>query len=298
MKFPLLLAQGVEGIAVGLSTKIMPHNFIELCEASISILKGKKIELFPDFPTGGSADFSQYNDGRKGSRIRVRAKIEEKDKSTLLIKDIPFGTTTGSLIDSILKASDSGKFKVKRVIDNTAKDVEIEVQLGAGISADIAINALYAFTDCEVSISPLACVIENDTPKFIGVTDILQSSTELTRGLLKRELEIQLGELETKWHFSSLERIFIEERIYRDIEECETWESVIETIDKGLVPFKNQFYREITTDDIIKLTEIKIKRISKFDSFKADDLLQRLQADLDETRRNLANLLEYAIKYY
>ena len=298
MKFPLLLAQGVEGIAVGLSTKIMPHNFMELCEASISILKGKKVELYPDFPTGGSADFSQYNDGRKGSRIRVRAKIEEKDKSTLLIKDIPFGTTTGSLIDSILKASDSGKFKVKRVIDNTAKDVEIEVQLGAGISADIAINALYAFTDCEVSISPLACVIENDTPKFIGVTDILQSSTELTRGLLKRELEIQLGELETKWHFSSLEKIFIEERIYRDIEECETWESVIETIDKGLDPFKKLLKREVTQDDIVKLTEIKIKRISKFDKFKADELIKGIEHEIDEVKHHLDHLTDFAVEYF
>lgn len=298
MKFPLLLAQGVEGIAVGLSTKIMPHNFIELCEASISILKGKKIELFPDFPTGGSADFSQYNDGRKGSRIRVRAKIEEKDKSTLLIKDIPFGTTTGSLIDSILKASDSGKFKVKRVIDNTAKDVEIEVQLGPGISADIAINALYAFTDCEVSISPLACVIENDTPKFIGVTDILKSSTELTRGLLKRELEIQLSELESKWHFSSLERIFIEERIYRDIEECETWESVIETIDKGLDPFKKLLKREVTQDDIVRLTEIKIKRISKFDKFKADELIKGIEHEIDEVKHHLEHLTDFAVEYF
>src|SRR5210317_539977 len=298
MKFPLLLAQGVEGIAVGLSTKIMPYNFIELCEASISILKGKKIELFPDFPTGGSADFSQYNDGRKGSRIRVRAKIEEKDKSTLLIKDIPFGTTTGSLIDSILKASDSGKFKVKRVIDNTAKDVEIEVQLGSGISADIAINALYAFTDCEVSISPLACVIENDTPKFIGVTDILKSSTELTRGLLKRELEIQLGELESKWHFSSLERIFIEERIYRDIEECETWESVIETIDKGLDPYKKLLLREVTREDIIKLTEIKIKRISKFDVKRADEYIKSLEEEMEEVKNHLAHLVAYTIDYF
>lgn len=298
MKFPLLLAQGVEGIAVGLSTKIMPYNFIELCEASISILKGKKIELFPDFPTGGSADFSQYNDGRKGSRIRVRAKIEEKDKSTLLIKDIPFGTTTGSLIDSILKASDSGKFKVKRVIDNTAKDVEIEVQLGPGISADIAINALYAFTDCEVSISPLACVIENDTPKFIGVTDILKSSTELTRGLLKRELEIQLSELESKWHFSSLERIFIEERIYRDIEECETWESVIETIDKGLDPFKKLLKREVTQDDIVRLTEIKIKRISKFDKFKADELIKGIEHEIDEVKHHLEHLTDFAVEYF
>lgn len=298
MKFPLLLAQGVEGIAVGLSTKIMPHNFVELCEASISILKGKKVEIFPDFPTGGSADFSQYNEGRKGSRIRVRAKIEEKDKSTLLIKDIPFGTTTGSLIDSILKASESGKFKVKRVIDNTARDVEIEVQLGPGISADIAINALYAFTDCEVSISPLACVIENDTPKFIGVTDILKSSTERTLGLLRKELEIQLSELETKWHFSSLERIFIEERIYRDIEECETWEAVLETIDKGLDPFKKLLKREVTEEDIVRLTEIKIKRISKFDKFKADELIKGIEHEIDEVKHHLEHLTDFAVEYF
>ncbi|MCX8483444.1 MAG: DNA gyrase/topoisomerase IV subunit A, partial [Crocinitomicaceae bacterium] len=203
MKFPLLLAQGVEGIAVGLSTKIMPHNFVELCEASIDILKGKQVQIFPDFPTGGSADFSMYNDGKKGARVRVRAKFEEKDKSTLLIKEIPFGTTTGSLIESIIKASDNGKIKVKKVIDNTARDVEIEIQLGPGLNADIAVNALYAFTDCEISISPLACIIVQDRPMFIGVSEILKECTKNTLHLLKRELEIELDELENKWHYSS-----------------------------------------------------------------------------------------------
>ncbi|MFN5260214.1 MAG: DNA gyrase/topoisomerase IV subunit A, partial [Bacteroidota bacterium] len=298
MKFPLLLAQGVEGIAVGLSTKIMPHNFLELCEASIDVLKGKKVNLLPDFPTGGYADFSMYNEGRKGSRIRVRSKIEEKDKSTLLIKEIPFGTTTGSLIESIIKASDNGKIKVKKVIDNTAKDVEIEVHLAPGISPDLAINALYAFTDCEVSISPLACVIHEDRPKFMGVNDILKACTQNTLDLLRRELEIELGELENKWHFSSLEKIFIEKRIYRDIEECETWEAVLTAIDKGLEPYKSLFRREIVQDDIIRLTEIKIKRISKFDSFKADEYIKGLEDDIAEVKNHLENLVDYAIDYY
>ncbi|MEY4543772.1 MAG: hypothetical protein RL411_1849, partial [Bacteroidota bacterium] len=290
MKFPLLLAQGVDGIAVGLSTKIMPHNFIELCEASIDILRGRKVNMLPDFPTGGYADFSMYNEGRKGSRIRVRSKIEEKDKSTLLIKEIPFGTTTGSLIESIIKASDNGKIKVKKVIDNTARDVEIEVQLAPGISPDLAINALYAFTDCEVSISPLACVIHEDKPKFMGVNDILKASTQNTLDLLRQELEIELGELENKWHFSSLEKIFIEKRIYRDIEECETWEAVLSAIDKGLEPYKKLFRREIVQDDIARLTEIKIKRISKFDSFKADEYIKGLEDDIVEVKNHLDNL--------
>ncbi len=298
MKFPLLLAQGVEGIAVGLSTKIMPHNFIELCEASIDILKGKSVQIFPDFPTGGSADFSMYNDGKKGARIRVRAKIEEKDKSTLLIKEIPFGTTTGSLIESIIKASDNGKIKVKKVIDNTARDVEIEVQLGPGLNADIAVNALYAFTDCEVSISPLSCIIVDERPMFIGVSEILKVCTQNTLELLRRELQIELDELETKWHFSSLEKIFIEKRIYRDIEECTTWESVLETIDKGLDPYKSLFRREITQDDIIRLTEIKIKRISKFDGFKADEYIKGLEDSIVEVKHHLEHLVDYAIDYF
>lgn len=298
MKFPLVLAQGVEGIAVGLSTKIMPHNFLELCEASIDVLKGKKVQIFPDFPTGGSADFTHYNDGKKGSRIRVRARIEEKDKNTLLVKDIPFGTTTGSLIESIIKASDSGKIKVKRVIDNTAANVEIEIQLAPGILPDMAINALYAFTDCELSISPLACIIEADRPSFMGVSEILKASTFHTLGLLRRELEIQLDELENKWHYSSLEKIFIENRIYRDIEECETWEAVIETIDRGLDPFKRLLKREVLEEDIIRLTEIKIKRISKFDSFKADELIRSVENEITEVRHHLEHLTDYAIVYF
>ncbi|MBM3938869.1 MAG: DNA gyrase/topoisomerase IV subunit A, partial [Sphingomonadales bacterium] len=298
MKFPLLLAQGVEGIAVGLSTKIMPHNFLELCEASIDVLRGKKINLLPDFPTGGYADFSMYNEGRKGSRIRVRSKIEEKDKYTLLIKEIPFGTTTGSLIESIIKASDNGKIKVKKVIDNTAKDVEIEVQLAPGISPDLAINALYAFTDCEVSISPLACVIHEDRPKFMGVNDILRACTQNTLDLLRQELEIELSELENKWHFSSLEKIFIEKRIYRDIEECETWDAVLTAIDKGLEPYKGLFRREIVQEDIVRLTEIKIKRISKFDSFKADEYIKGLEDDIAEVKNHLENLVDYAVDYF
>ncbi|WP_339788446.1 DNA gyrase/topoisomerase IV subunit A [uncultured Imperialibacter sp.] len=298
VKFPLLLAQGVEGIAVGLSTKLLPHNFRELIEASIAVLKGKKTNILPDFPTGGLADFSDYNEGKRGGKVRVRAKIEELDKKTLVIKDIPFGTTTTNLMDSIVKANDKGKIKVKKVVDNTAKDVEIEVHLAPGVSPDITIDALYAFTDCEVSISPNACVIVDDKPVFMSVNDILKVCTNQTVNLLKRELEIRRAELMEKMLFSSLEKIFIENRIYRDIEECETWEAVLDTIDKGLDPFKDQFYREIVQDDILKLTEIKIKRISKFDSFKADELMKKLQEELAEVNYNLENLVEYAIKYY
>ncbi len=298
MKFPLLLAQGVEGIAVGLSTKILPHNFIELCEASIDILKGKKVEILPDFPTGGQADFSQYQGGKKGSRVRVRAKIEEVDKNTLKIREIPFGTNTGSLIESIIKANDTGKIKIKRVIDNTAANIDIEVQLMPGVSTDLAINALYAFTDCEVSISPLACLIMDEKPRFMSVNDILAECTRNTLHLLRMELQIQLGELEDKWHFSSLEKIFIENRIYRDIEECETWEAVIEAIDKGLEPFKPSLRRQVTEEDIIRLTEIKIKRISKFDSFKADEYIRGLEADIDEVKNHLDNLIDFAVDYF
>lgn len=298
VKFPLLLAQGVEGIAVGLSTKILPHNFIELIVGSIAILRGEKTNILPDFPTGGLADFSEYNEGLRGGRIKVRARIEEEDNKTLLIKDIPFGITTNSLIDSIIKANDKGKIKIKKVVDNTAKDVEIQIQLAPGQSPDMTIDALYAFTDCEVSISPNACVIINDKPVFLSVNEILEYNTHQTKSLLKRELEIRKGELMEKLLFSSLEKIFIENRIYRDIEECETWDAVLETIDRGLDPFKPDFYREITTDDIIRLTEIKIKRISKFDSFKADELMRKLQDELKEVNYNLKHLTEYAIKYY
>jgi len=298
MKFPLLLAQGVEGIAVGLSTKILPHNFIELCEASIDILRGKKTQILPDFPTGGQADFSQYNAGKKGGRVRVRAKIDVEDKATLHIREIPFGTTTGSLIESIIKANDSGKIKIKKVIDNTAANVDVEVQLAPGVSTDLAINALYAFTDCEVSISPLACVIMDEKPRFMSVNEILEECTRNTLHLLRRELEIQLHELEEKWHFSSLEKVFIENRIYRDIEEAETWEAVIKAIDEGLEPFKSRFRREITEDDIVRLTEIKIKRISKFDSFKADEYIRSLEDDIAMVKHHLETLVDYAVDYF
>ncbi len=298
VKFPLLLAQGVEGIAVGLSTKVLPHNFCELLQASIALLKGKSVEILPDFPTGGMADFTDYNRGKRGGRIKVRAKIEEFDKKTLIIKDIPFGTTTTSLIDSIVKANDKGKIKIKKVIDNTAKDVEIQIQLAPGQSPDITIDALYAFTECESSISPNACVIVNDKPMFLGVDEILKLCNDQTVDLLRRELEIRKAELLEKILFSSLEKIFIENRIYRDIEECETWEAVIDTIDQGLEPFKPQFYREITKDDIVRLTEIRIKRISKFDAFKADELMNRLTEELAETEHHLTHLTEFAISYY
>jgi topoisomerase-4 subunit A len=298
VKFPLLLAQGVDGIAVGLSTKILPHNFCELIAGSISILKGQKTTILPDFPTGGLADFSEYNEGLRGGRVKVRARIEEEDNKTLLIKDIPFGTTTNSLIDSIIKANDKGKIKIKKVVDNTAKDVEIQVQLAPGQSPDMTIDALYAFTDCEVSISPNACVIIDEKPVFLSVNDMLAYNTQLTKELLRRELEIRKGELMEKLLFSSLEKIFIENRIYRDIEECTTWESVLETIDRGLDPYKPDFYREITTEDIVRLTEIKIKRISKFDAFKADELMRRLQDELREVNHHLNHLTEYAISYY
>jgi topoisomerase-4 subunit A len=282
VKFPLVLAQGVEGIAVGLATKIMPHNFTELCEASIDILKGKKPNILPDFPTGGLADFSNYNEGRRGGKIRCRAKIESADGKKVLIKDIPFTTTTESVIDSILKANESGKIKIKKVIDNTAKDVEIEVQLTPGVSTDMTIDALYAFTDCEVSISPNACVISEDRPLFLGVNDMLKLSTDQTLLLLKRELENELKHLENRWHFSSLEKIFIENKIYRHIEECESWEEILTMIDTKIKPFKKLLKREVTMEDIAKLPEIKIKRISKFDAFKADELMKSLENQIDE----------------
>ncbi|MCS5489596.1 DNA gyrase/topoisomerase IV subunit A [Algoriphagus limi] len=298
VKFPLLLAQGVEGIAVGLSTKILPHNFCELIEGSIEILKGNKTNIVPDFLTGGLADFSEYNGGLRGGKVKVRARIEEEDTKTLVIKEIPYGTTTDSLIDSILKANDKGKIKIKKVVDNTAKDVEIQVHLATGVSPDVTIDALYAFTDCEVSISPNACVIINEKPVFLSVNDILEYNTKQTKKLLKQELEIRKGELMEKLLFSSLEKIFIENRIYRDIEECTTWEEVLQAIDKGLDPYKPDFYREITQEDLVRLTEIKIKRISKYDSFKADELMRRLQEELKEVNYNLRHLTEYSIKYY
>jgi topoisomerase-4 subunit A len=298
VKFPLLLAQGVEGIAVGLSTKILPHNFCELIKASIEVLKGKSPKIYPDFPTGGIADFSEYDQGYRGGKIKVRAKIEITDKKTLAIREIPFGTTTSSLMDSIVKASEKGKIKVKQVVDNTARDVEIVIHLQPGQSPEIAMDALYAFTDCEASISPNACVIVKDKPQFMKVNEILKYNTDKTVKLLKRELEIRRDELMEKILFSSLEKIFIENRIYRDIEECETFEEVITTTDKGLKPYKKQFYREITREDILRLLEIRIKRISKYDSFKADELLRDLEKALKETQHHLRHLVDYAIAYY
>jgi topoisomerase IV subunit A len=298
VKFPLLLAQGVEGIAVGLSTKILPHNFCELIKASIDVLKGKNPKIFPDFPTGGMADFTEYNQGLRGGKIKVRAKIEIVDKKTLAIKDIPFSTTTSSLMESIVKASEKGQIKVKQVVDNTAKDVEILIHLQAGQSPEIAMDALYAFTDCEISISPNACVIVEDKPQFMAVNQILKYNTDLTVKLLKQELDIRKGELMEKILFSSLEKIFIENRIYRNIEEAETWDEVISIIDKGLKPHKKKFYREITTDDIVRLTEIRIKRISKFDGFKADEMLRDLEKELKETQHHLRHLTDYAISYF
>ncbi len=298
MKFPLVLAQGVEGIAVGLSTKILPHNFCELIDASIKILKKQPFELYPDFQTGGLIDVTNYNEGMRGGKIRSRARIEEHDKKTLLIKEIPFGTTTTNLIESIVKASEANKIKIKKVIDNTARDVEIEIQLPPGVSPDITIDALYAFTDCETSISPNACVIVADKPRFMSVKDMLRYNTQQTMDLLKWELEIKLGELQEKWHFSSLEKIFIENRIYRDIEECETWEAVLQAIDLGLEPHKPKLMREVTQDDIIRLTEIKIKRISKYDSFKADELLRGLEDEMVQVKYDLEHLTAFTIAYY
>ena len=298
VKFPLLLAQGVEGIAVGLSTKVLPHNFIELIDASIAHLRGRKVEIFPDFPTGGIADFSQYNDGERGGRVRCRAKIAVDDKKTLVITEIPFGTTTTSVIDSIIKANDKGKIKIKKIEDNTAEYVEIVLHLVPGISPDQTVDALYAFTACEVSISPLCCVIEDDKPLFTGVSNLLKRSTEHTLDLLRAELSIQLNELQEQWHFASLEKIFIENKIYRDIEEAETWEQVLENIWEGLKPHVGHLLREVTEDDLVRLTEIKIKRISKFDSDKADDQLAALEGRIAEVKHHLDTLVEYAVEYF
>ncbi|PCE63978.1 DNA gyrase/topoisomerase IV subunit A [Sediminicola luteus] len=298
VKFPLLLAQGAEGIAVGLSTKIMPHNFIELIDASIKCLKGQKFVIYPDFPTSGIIDVSNYNDGMRGGKVRVRALIEQLDKNKLVIKEIPYNTDTGSLIESILKANEKGKLKVKKIEDNTAASVEIIVHLPNGISPDKTIDALYAFTSCESSISPLGCIIEDNKPEFIGVSEMLRRSTDNTLALLKAELEIQLKELEEQWHFSSLERIFIENRIYRDIEEEETWEGVISAIDKGLKPHIGHLKRAVTEEDIVRLTEIRIKRISKFDLDKAQQHLESLEERIAEVKHHLAHLVEFAIDYF
>ena len=298
VKFPLLLAQGVEGIAVGLASKILPHNFNELIDASIKYLQGKEFEIIPDFQSGGLADFTKYNNGLRGGKIRVRAKISQTDKKILTITEIPFGTTTTNLIESIVAANDKGKIKIKKIDDNTAENVEIQIQLAAGVSPDQTIDALYAFSNCEISISPNSCVIYNGKPHFMGINEILRITTDHTVSLLKLELEIRKKELEEQWHFSSLEKIFIEKRIYRKIEECETWEAVIEAIDKGLKPYKKLFKREITRDDIIRLTEIKIKRISKYNSFKADDIIQGIEGELEEVENHLAHLIDFAINYF
>ena len=296
--FPLLLVQGGEGIAVGLSTKILPHNFIELIDASIKHLKGKSFTIYPDFPTAGIIDVSDYKDGLRGGKVRVRAQISQLDKNTLVINEIPFGTNTTSLIDSILKANDKGKIKIKKIEDNTAAEVEILVHLPSGISPDKTIDALYAFTNCETSISPLGCVIEDNKPLFVGVTEMLRRSTDNTVLLLKSDLEIKLDEFEEQWHFASLERIFIENRIYRNIEEEETWEGVINAIDKGLKPHIKHLKRAITQEDIERLTEIRIKRISKFDIDKAQQKIDALEDQIAQVKHHLENLVDYAIAYF
>ena len=298
VKFPLLLAQGGEGIAVGLSTKILPHNFVELIDASIKCLKNKKFVLYPDFPTSGIMDVTNYSDGLRGGRIKVRAKVSQLNKNTLVITQIPFSTTTSSLIESILKANDKGKIKIKKIEDNTANEVEILVHLPNGVSPDKSIDGLYAFTSCETSISPLGCVIEDNRPLFIGVSEILKKSTERTKELLRLELEYKKSDFENQWHYASLERIFIENRIYRLIEDEETWEGVIKTIDEGLKPFTKHLKRNVTEDDIVRLTEIKIKRISKFDIEKAILKIQSIEEELDKIKFNLDNLTDFAISYF
>ena len=298
VKFPLLLAQGGEGIAVGLASKILPHNFNELIDASIDYLQGNDFVIYPDFPTGGLVDVSKYNDGQRGGAIKVRAKIEKVDKKELIITEIPYGKTTTSLIESIIKANEKGKIKIRKIDDNTSANVEIVIHLLPGVSPDMTIDALYALTDCEYSISPNTCVIVDDKPSFMGVSTILKHSADRTVELLKSELEIRLGELNEDWHMSSLEKIFIEERIYRDIEESETWEAVIEAIDKGLDPFKKLLYREVTREDIIQLTEIKIKRISKFDVKKADEHIKGIETEIEEVKNHLKNIIPFAINYF
>ncbi len=312
MKFPLLLAQGVEGIAVGLSTKVLPHNFIELCEASIAALEGREVSLYPDFPTGGLVDVTQYNGGARGGKVRVRARIQEVDKKTLRITELPYGVFVSDLIDSILKANEKGQIKINRVTDKTAAEVDIEIELQPGVSPDVTIDALYAFTDCEVNISPNCCVIQDNRPLFTDVNALLRISTEHTKNLLRQELEILRRELEEKLHFASLEKIFIEKRIYRDIEECETWEAVLETIEAGLRRYvitpsdadyrkktdKVKLLRELTEEDLIRLTEIRIKRISKYNAFKADEEMARLREELRQTLHHLEHLTDYAIAYF
>lgn len=298
VKFPLLLAQGVEGIGVGLSTKILPHNFNELISASVAYLKGKKFELFPDFLTAGYLDVSEYNDGQRGGKVRARAKISPLDKHTLIITELPYSKTTSDLIDSILKANEKGKIKIKKIEDNTSDKVEILIHLHNDVSPDKTIDALYAFTDCQVTISPNACVIVGDKPMFMNVSDILKMNTDHTVSLLKKELEIELHELQESWHFSSLERIFIENRIYHDIEEVKTWEEVLKTIDKGLKPHTGHLLRAVTEEDILRLTEIRIKRISRFDLDKFKENIAALEGKIEQVKHHLDHLVQYAIDYY
>lgn len=299
MKFPLLLAQGADGIAVGLSTKILPHNFCELIEAAIKCLKGRKFELYPDFQTGGMIDVANYNEGKRGGKVRVRAHIEELDKKTLVIRDVPYGVTTSQLMESITKANDQGKIKIKKVIDVTAKDIEIQIDLAAGISPDITIDALYAFTDCEVSISPNACVIVNQRPQFMTVHELLKVSVDNTKELLQKELEIKLAELEDKWHFTSLEKIFFEEKIYKELEQKhETWEKVIESIDKAFTPFKKKLKRPIEREDILKLTEKPVRRIYRLDINELNEQIKAIEADIKQVKFDLDNLTDFAVAYF
>ncbi|MEY4886101.1 MAG: hypothetical protein RL151_1410, partial [Bacteroidota bacterium] len=299
MKFPLLLAQGADGIAVGLSTKILPHNFNELIDASIKYLRGKPFELLPDFLTGGMIDAGAYNDGKRGGRIRCRAHIEEIDKKNIVIRDVPYGVTTTQLMDSIVKANDQGKIKIKKVTDNTAAEVEINVELAPGISPDITIDALYAFTDCEVSIAPNACVIVDNRPVFIGVSELLRISTDKTRDLLQRELEIRLEELEAKWHYTSLEKIFFEEKIYKELEKKhETWERVIESIDKAFKPFRKLLKQDVTREDILKLTEKPVRRIYRLDIDELIDQIRGIEKEIADTQHHLSHLTDYAVAYF
>lgn len=299
MKFPLVLAQGAEGIAVGLSTKILPHNFTELCEASIKYLKGKKFELYPDFQTGGYIDVSNYNDGKRGGRVKARAIIEEVDKKSLIIRSVPYGVTVSSLVESIIKANDNGKIKIKKVTDETAAEVAIHIDLAPGISPDITIDALYAFTDCEISISPNGCVIVNDKPEFLGVRELLGVSTENTKSLLQKELQIRLGELEEKWHYTSLEKIFFEEKIYKELEQKhKTWDDVIAAIDKAFTPFKKKLKREIFREDILKLTEKPVRRIYRLDINELIDQIKNIEEEIAQVTHHLNHLTDYAIAYF
>ncbi len=299
MKFPLLLAHGAEGIAVGLATKILPHNFCELIEASIKSLRSRKFEIFPDFQTGGMIDVSNYNEGKRGGKVRVRARIEEVDKKTLAIRDVPYGVTTAQLMDSIVRANDQGKIKIKKVTDNTAQEVEIIVDLAPGISPDLTIDALYAFTDCEVSISPNACVIVDETPEFITVNELLKTSASQTKEMLRMELEIKLAELQDKWHYTSLEKIFFEEKIYKELEKKHaTWEKVLEAIEDAFQPFKKQLKRAVKREDVIKLTEKPVRRIYKLDIQELDDQIEALEADIKQVKYDLNNLVDYAVAYY